>query len=103
MHNILEYPNASIYGKTEHPTEKPTELIKKLIITSSNENDTILDPFLGSGTTMKAGLELRRNVIGIEIEPKYIEITKKRLNWGSSLGNVEFKFFKENEFEGMIE
>jgi len=99
MHNVLEYPNASIYGETNHPTEKPLELIKKLIITSSNECDTILDPFLGSGTTMKACLELKRNCIGIEINPEYIQIAKKRLNWGYSLGNVEFEFLTEKDLE----
>ena len=41
--------------------------------------------------------------IGTVTPTKYIEITKKRLNWGSSLGNVEFRFYKENEFEGVIE
>ena len=46
---------------------------------------------------MKACLELKRNCIGIEINPEYIEIAKKRLNWGSSLGNVEFRFYKEDE------
>ena len=92
MHNVLEYPNSSVYGETNHLTEKPIELIKKLVITSSNKGDTILDPFLGSGTTMKACLELKRNCIGIEINPEYIKMTKKRLNWGSSLGNVEFEF-----------
>lgn len=102
MKNYFITPNSSIWKETTHPTEKPISIIKWLIKILSNEGDTILDTFLGSGTTMKAGLELRRNVIGIEIEPKYIEIVKKRLNWGSSLGNVEFKFFKENEFEGVM-
>ncbi len=80
--------------KQFHPCQKPYELIKILIKNSSNEGDTVLDPFLGSGTTMKACLELKRNCIGIEINPKYVEITKKRLNWGSSLGNVIFEFKK---------
>ena len=74
-----------------HPTGKPIALMKYLIKMYSNENDCILDCFLGSGTTMKACLELNRNCIGIEIEKKYIDITRKRLNWDSSL-NPEIKF-----------
>ena len=76
----------------QHLTQKPLELIKHLILIHSNKGDVVLDPFLGSGTTMKACLELKRNCIGVEINPKYIEITKKRLNWGSSLGNIEWEF-----------
>jgi DNA modification methylase len=75
-----------------HKAQKPLNLIEKLVDCSSNEGDIILDPFLGSGTTMEACLHLNRNCIGIEIEPKYTEICKKRLNWGSTLGDVEFKY-----------
>ena len=76
----------------------PYWLPKKIISLFSNKHDTILDPFLGSGTTMKACLELKRNCIGIEIEPKYIQITKKRLNWGSNLGDVRFEFYTEDDY-----
>jgi len=70
----------------------PIELPKLCIELLSYENDLVLDPFLGSGTTMLACLQTNRNCIGIEIEPKYVEICKKRLNWGSTLGDVEFKY-----------
>lgn len=73
MHSVFEYPNASIYGKTNHPTEKPLDIIKKIVITSTNEGETVIDPFLGSGTTMQACLELNRNCIGIEISEDYCE------------------------------
>lgn len=79
-------------NKMVHPTEKPLALIMKLIEKSTDEGDTIIDPFVGSGTTMEACLKLKRDCIGIEIEPKYIEIAKKRLNWGYSLGDTEFEF-----------
>jgi DNA modification methylase len=59
----------------------------------------VLDPFLGSGTTMKLCLELRRSCVGIEINPSYINMTKKRLNWNNSLGDVEFEFLTEEDFE----
>ena len=93
MFNYMITPNKSIYGMTEHPTEKPIDLIKKFILTSSNEKDIVLDPFLGSGTTMLACLELKRSCIGIEINQEYICICKRRLNWGSSLyPNIEWRF-----------
>lgn len=92
MHNVIEYPNSSAYGETGHPTEKPLELIKRLVITSSNEGEVVLDPFVGSGTTMKACLELNRSCIGIEKNIEYVKMCKQRLNWNNLLGNVEFEF-----------
>lgn len=75
----------------DHPAQKALEIVKRLIKVSSNEGCTVLDPYLGSGTTMQACLELGRNCVGIERDSKYIEVTKDRLNWGSTLGiGVEF-------------
>lgn len=64
-------------GNIFHPTEKPTELFKQLI--AANEGDTILDPFMGSGTTLVAAKYLNRNATGIEISEKYCEVARKRL------------------------
>jgi DNA modification methylase len=80
MFNYMLTPNKSAYGKTEHPTEKPLSLIEKFILTSSNEDDIVLDPFLGSGTTAVACKKLGRKFIGIEKEQKYVDIANKRLN-----------------------
>jgi DNA modification methylase len=74
-----------------HPTQKPEKIVKWLMEYLSNEGDTVLDPFLGSGTTMKVAKDLKRNCIGIEINPEYIEMTKKRLNWGNS-EDIEWEF-----------
>jgi len=79
-------------NKKLHPTQKPVELYYKLIVKSTEEGMTVLDPFVGSGTTLLACLKSRRKGIGIEIEPKYVEVIKKRLNWGSSLRNVKWEF-----------
>jgi DNA modification methylase len=87
-----DYFKTSVSFEHLHPTQKPLDLIEWIMKYWSFEGDTVLDPFLGSGTTMLAGLHLGRNVIGIEKEKEYIEITKKRLNWGSSLGDVEFEY-----------
>jgi len=61
-----------------HPTQKPAELISKLILPTTEVNDTILDPFLGSGTTAYCAKKLNRKCIGIEIEEKYCEIAANR-------------------------
>ena len=55
----------------EHPTQKPEELIGKLMRISSDEGDLVLDPFVGSGTTCAVAKKMRRNYIGIEIDPAY--------------------------------
>lgn len=65
-----------------HPTEKPLALIKKYILIGCNTKSTILDPFMGSGTTLVAAQQLHRKAIGIEIEEKYCEIAVKRLAQG---------------------
>lgn len=62
-----------------HPTQKPIELCKWLIQTYSNELDVVLDPFMGSGTTLCAAKELNRNGIGIEKDTNYFEIAKNRV------------------------
>jgi DNA modification methylase len=62
-----------------HATQKPQKLINDLIDKYSNENDTILDPFLGSGTTARACKDLGRKCIGIEISKEYCDIAVKRL------------------------
>ena len=64
---------------TGHPTQKPLKLIKRMMLASSNKGDTVLDPFLGSGTTAVACKELGRNFIGIEISPEYCKIAEQRL------------------------
>jgi len=66
-------------GNLEHPTKKPIELMKMIILDLTKENDLILDPFMGSGTTGVACMETGRRFIGIEKEPKYFEIAEKRI------------------------
>jgi len=66
----------------EHPTQKPLKLIKQCIAHADKHShaQTILDPFMGSGTTLRAAKDLGRKCIGIEIEEKYCEIAVRRLN-----------------------
>ncbi len=66
-------------GRQKHPTQKPEALIERMILASSDENDLVLDPFSGSGTTLRVCQQLNRNCIGIEINEDYVSSTKKRL------------------------
>ena len=75
---FLEYRNKN--GKEKlHPTEKPVDLIKELIYNSSNENDIVLDCFMGCGSTGVACIETNRRFYGIELDEKYFKIAEERL------------------------
>lgn len=76
--NIFRYNNI-IPQKGDHPTPKPVALMGKFIALHTQENDIVLDPFCGSGTTPIACHRLNRKYIGIELEEKYVEIAKKRI------------------------
>ena len=66
-------------NRQNHPTQKPEGLIERLILASSDEGNLVLDPFSGSGTTLRVSQQLKRNCVGIEINPVYVEQTKTRL------------------------
>ena len=82
--NVFHYSNTR--HLTKHPTEKPLDFIKLLVRVSSNENDLVLDPFMGSGTTAAACKELGRNFLGFELEPEYIKMANERLKGGGQHG-----------------
>jgi len=65
---------------TKHPTEKPETLLERIILLGSKENDVVLDPFMGSGTTGAVAKRLNRNFIGIELDDDFFEIAKNRIN-----------------------
>ena len=79
----LKYPQSVLFYKKEHPpihpTQKPVALLEWLIKTFSNENDTVLDNTMGSGSTMVACLNAKRHGIGIEKDESYFEIALKRV------------------------
>lgn len=72
----LTKPSEKKQGK--HPTQKPLEILDKMILASTNENDLVLDPFCGSSTTGISAVRLNRRYIGIDNEKEYLEISKKR-------------------------
>jgi DNA modification methylase len=65
--------------KTEHPCQIPEEIIKRIILTTAKNEEVIIDPFAGSGTTLKIAKELGFSYIGYEIDENYIKIIKNRL------------------------
>lgn len=73
----LTKPSEKKYGK--HPTQKPMQLLEKIILASTDEGDLILDPFNGSGTTGIVANKLNRRYIGIEKEQEYLDLTIRRL------------------------
>ena len=66
-------------NQRSHPTQKPEALMYRIILSSTNKGDIILDPFLGSGTTAVVTKKLQRNFIGIEQDKEYVSLAKKRL------------------------
>lgn len=76
---------------TDHPSQKPELLLERIILASSNVGDLVLDPFAGTFTTNAVAAKLRRNSVGIEIEPKYFEAGVKRVQHATEGGEIANK------------
>lgn len=103
-HIPLTPPSEKLHGK--HPTQKPIELLKRIITSSSNKNDLILDPFSGSGTTGIVANMLGRKYIGIDNNKSYLDISIKRSNATTNLdlGKVRKQYeelFNEKPSKGL--
>ena len=81
MRSVWSIPSTPKGEKLEgnHPTQKPLELLKRLVAMCTNEGDTVLDPFCGSGTTGVACVLLNRNFIGIDLDQSYLDLSAKRM------------------------
>lgn len=90
---IFEY--TIVHGKvrTDHPTQKPVELIMDLIKIYTNENETVLDSTMGSGTTAIACMNTNRNFIGMEIDESYLAMAQNRVKKKKE-ENLQFALFK---------
>lgn len=75
--NVLTYPIVS--GNRLHPTEKNLNMMIDLVLRHTNENDIILDPYMGSGTTCVAAIRTGRRYIGIELDEGYYKIAEERI------------------------
>lgn len=82
---VSEYP---LVQDDAHPTVKPLPLMRKYVAICSHANQTILDPFMGSGTTGVAAVQMGRRFIGIEREPKYFEIACRRIEQAQRQGDL---------------
>jgi len=83
--NIERHP---VCRNKRHPTQKPEGLIERFMLRHSNKGDLVIDPYMGSGTTLRAAKNLGRRAIGIELEEKWCELAAKRL--GQNVLDLEY-------------
>lgn len=94
--------------KIPHPATFPLRLVQDLIYEYSNELDTVLDPFMGYGTTHLAAISLNRNFVGVEVSKKYIDLWEERVNKflkvnkGKEIGNIQINYSIENNNDKLI-
>jgi site-specific DNA-methyltransferase (adenine-specific) len=102
----LTVPFWSMPENTDHPTQKPEKLAAKLILASSNPEDVVFDPFLGSGTTSVVAKKLGRHYFGVEMDELYACLTEKRLQIAESepliQGYSEGVFWERNTLKQKI-
>ena len=91
--DIIRCPATNVH-KRQHPAEKPVELLSKIVESMTDPRNLVLDPFLGTGTTAIACKLLKRNYIGIEIDPKYKDMAENRIH------NTQTLFSREATDEG---
>ena len=73
-----------------HPTQKPISIVRRMVKTSTKEGDTVLDPFMGSGTTGVACMNLNRKFIGIELDEGYFKMAQKRIIEAANQEKLDF-------------
>ena len=85
--------------RDEHPCQLPIHLLERVILMSTDEEDIVLDPFSGTGTTAIAAKRLGRNYIGLELDKEYVEISQNKLEQESSnsrIGEVWISYFLDS-------
>ena len=92
--NIVRDIPKIIPQERDHPTVKPTALMAKFIRYHTQEGHVVLDPFMGSGTTLRAAKNLRRKAIGIECDEKYCEDAVKRLEMSAHCDSTRYRMGK---------
>jgi len=85
----ITIPFWSMPENTAHPTQKPEKLLAKLILASSNEGDTVFDPFLGSGSTSVTAKKLGRHYVGVEMNEQYCLWAEQRLEMADSAPAIQ--------------
>jgi len=87
--NDITVPFWSMPENTDHPTQKPEKLLAKLILASTNKNDFVFDPFMGTGSSIVTAKKLGRNFLGIELEKEYCLLSAKRLNLAETDNTIQ--------------
>src|SRR3990167_2988988 len=88
------------FGK--HPTQKPEDLLKRIVLASTNKGDLIIDPFSGSSTTGIAAYLLGRNFIGIDLDKNYLDLSIKRFEeLDKNMKKVVYKNTNRTEFRSL--
>jgi DNA modification methylase len=82
-----------INNQTAHPTQKPQELLIRILLATTQEHHVVLDPFMGTGTTGAVAKMLNRHFIGIELDPAYFQLAQDRINQTEVLENLQYKHF----------
>lgn len=98
--DVIEIPTTcnGMHEKTKHPTQKPEELIRKLIFAASDPGDTVLDPFSGSGTTLVVAEQSGRKWLGCEINPEYNQWAISRIKMTQEMSDAAWiEFDRKNE------
>lgn len=85
----LTVPFWSMAENTDHPTQKPEKLLAKIILASSNANDVVFDPFLGSGTTSVVAKKLGRRYVGVEIDEEFCCLAERRLELAEETPSIQ--------------
>lgn len=98
--DVLEIPTTcnGMHEKTPHPTQKPEELLRKIIFASSNKDDVIFDPFMGSGTTAVCAEQLKRKWLGCDLSEEYLSWAVNRLEL---VEDWPIERWKEYDFENL--
>lgn len=87
-HGVFSHPHRESNNPKQHMTQKPSTLMRELVDLFTDYGNTVLDPFMGSGTTGVAAIQLGRKFIGIEREPKYFDIACKRIEQAVAQGQL---------------
>ncbi|QLS05063.1 adenine-specific DNA-methyltransferase [Citrobacter freundii] len=97
--NVWEFPRVRFLMDEyeNHPTQKPTSLLNRIVLASSNENDVVLDPFSGSFTTGAVAVSLNRKFIGIEVNEDYVKMGIRRLSVPSHYSDAELEKVKKRK------
>jgi len=103
MGNVWEIPRVRFKMEEyeNHPTQKPEELLKRIILASSDEGDLVLDPFSGSFTTCLVAKKLGRKFLGFDIEEKYVKIGLRRLGLAKTFNGENLEKIKERKTNNM--